>query len=141
MQVLTKGATSINVGQIQATADTDATVTAMIIAGQGQTHMCIYGIPSTQKLYISRYFASAIKDAAGTSVEIDVVVNPEPDVELLNFRTQHIIGIDEDGSTYAEHVFGSPIKVTGPAIVKIQCDASANNSLVSGGFDAYVVDN
>ena len=45
MRVLTKGATSVNVGVLTATAQSNNTITAQINAGQGQTQMAILAYP------------------------------------------------------------------------------------------------
>ncbi len=142
MKVLTKGATNVNVGIITATPDTDPSVTAHILAGQGQTQMAIYGIPSTQTGYITSYYASAVKASASLSVSVDLLYNPEPDTELTNFRVIHTIGIATEGSSYLRHEHGKvPQAVAGPCILKIRANSSANDTTVAAGFDAYVVDN
>lgn len=140
MRVLTKGATSVNVGAITATAQTDGTVTAQIYAGQGQTQMAIYGIPSTQAAYMKVFWAGLNKATAG-SVDIILLENPEPDDELLNFLTKHTFGIHSTGKSYVPHPFDPYFKIPGPAIIKVQGDGSVANMDVSAGFDLIVKDN
>lgn len=141
LQVLTNGATSENVGVITATADTDATVTAQINANKGQTEMAIYGIPSTRVGYVTGYYASVIKAAAALNAEIDLVFNQEPDVVLTNFIVKHDFGLETTGSSYAEQIFRPYLKLAGPGILKLEVNASAANTTVSGGFDLILVDN
>ncbi len=141
MRVLTKGATSVNVGVITATADVDATVTAQINAGIGQTRMAIYGIPSSQKAYMPSYYASVIKNAASVRIMIDLMYNPEPDAELTNFLNAHTFGLDSDGSGDIQHRFTPYREFVGPTILKVRGNSSANDSDVSAGFDLILVDN
>lgn len=140
IKVLTKGATNINVGVITATAQTDATVTAQINAGEGQTQMAIYGVPSNQKLYMNHIYAAVNRSTSG-SVDIRLYQNPEPDVELLNFATKNTIAINSQGTTEAVHPFEPPKAFVGPCIIKITGVGTANNMDVSAGFDGYLVDN
>ena len=141
MKVLTKGGTNVNVGVITATADTNGTVTAQINAGQGQTQMAIYGIPSTQTAFICNYYASAIKNAAAVRVAVALLVNPEPDAELTKFLVKHTNGLDSTGTSYINHPFNPFFAVAGPAIIKVQVNASAADTDVSGGFDLVLVTN
>lgn len=140
MQVLTKGSSGPNVGTITATADTDSTVTAQIEATNGQTLMCIFAIPSIQTAYIPSMQFSLIKNASAEA-EVRLVVNPEPDAELTGFIVKHIRGIQGAGTSYVESNFGAPIKIIGPAIVKLQADASSNNVNVSGSLSILIEDN
>lgn len=140
MKVLTKGATDINVGRITATAATDATVTAYIEPSQGQTEMAIYGVPSTQKAYMTMLYASINRANAG-SVDIELLVNPEPDTELTNFQVKTTLAIHSTGSTFMERIFSPYPCYAGPCIIKVAGSGSANNLDVSAGFDLYLVDN
>lgn len=141
MKVLTKGGTNVNVGTITATAATDSTVTAAILPGEGQTQMAIYGIPSTQKAYMTRYYGSAIQAAAACRGEVVLRVNPEPDAELTKFIVKHTNGWDTTATSYVLHDFAPYFKVDGPAIIKITALSSAADTDFSAGFDLILVDN
>ncbi len=142
MKVLTKGSTDVNVGKITAIADVDGTVTAQINAGQGQTQMVIYGFPSNQDVYMTMLCASFRGTAAATeSIDINVLFNPEPNVELTNFLTKHTMGLRSAGTSYVAHPFLPYKKFEGPGIIKIQANGSANNLNVSADFDLILVDN
>ena len=145
MKVLTKGATSSNVGTITATATTDGTITAKISPGLGQTGMSIFGIPSTQDMYIGRFYGNLNKAAgAGGStgyVDVELKVNPEPDVELLNFLTKHTFGLSLNGTSALTINYATYKIISGPAIIKIQTTSGTNNMDISAGWDAFVVDN
>ncbi len=139
MRVLTKGATSVNVGKITATAQTDGTITAEIFAGQGQTQMAIYGVPSTQAAYVVSFWAGINKATAG-DVDVFLLENPEPGNELLNFLNKHTFGVSSTGSSYVRHPFDPFFKVPGPAIIKMQGRGTPINMDVSAGFDLIVKD-
>ena len=141
MHVVTKGTNSVNVGNITATAVSPTTITAMVLAGQGQTQMAIYGIPSTQKLYISALYASANKTGPAGSVDITLLVNPEPNAEITQFLVKHTLGLITVGTSSDSADFYQPKRISGPAIIKVQGNASALNFDVSAGFNAYLVNN
>jgi len=142
MKVLTKGASGPNVGVITATATTDATVTAQINAGQGQTQMLIYGIPSVQTLYVSNIAISANK-AGGASGLIDCsfMFNPEPGGELTTYLTKDKYGLQTVGSSDLTIPYNPHRKFAGPGILKVQCDSGTNDMDVSGKFDGFLVTN
>jgi len=85
MKVLTSGATSINVGTISATAATDNTVTAVILPGDGQTEMAIYGVPSIQSFYLTRWSCAVAKNATAVFASFQLRVNENPNVQTTNF--------------------------------------------------------
>ena len=144
MHVITKGATNVNVGLITATATSPSatTITARIEIGKGQTQMAIFGIPSTQKFYMDRFYSNMNK-SGGAVGQVDVVLlyNPEPDVELTNFVSRHTFGLQKSGTTAFLIPFTTPKILPGPAIIKIQVSSNANDMDVSAGFDGEIVDN
>ncbi len=129
-----------NVGTISATAVSDATVTAAILPGEGQTQMAIYGISSLEKAYLKSYYAST--NLAGTSIRLDVSlkVNPIPGTSLINFLTKQTQNIRDTGTGYFRHVFDPPMEIDGPAIIKMQCVSSVADSDGSAGFDLILID-
>lgn len=142
LEVLTKGATNVNVGTITATADTDGTITAQMQPGKGVTQMAIYGIPSVQTAFMTNYYASFAKSAgAAGAVDISLLFNPEPDSELTNFVVKHTQSIQSTGTSHFRHVFNPFNVFPGPAILKIQGDGSANDLTVDAGFDLILCTN
>lgn len=142
MEVLTKGATSVNVGTITATAATDSTVTAQINPGYGKTLMAIYGIPTGKTAYITQYFGNIHNHATpGTAYVADLYlkINKEPDTQLTNFINFEHIGITSDGSNFTRRLANSPIVVAGPAIIKLSMIGSAADGDCSGGIDLILI--
>jgi len=138
MKVLTSGATSINVGRIDAIAATDGTTTAVILAGYGQTTQAILGIPSTQNLYLENYYFS-LHDTANTKIDCFFLANENPDVQTTNFITKHHFGCVGDGSSSFDYKFEIPYKIEGPAIVKLQAFGSLADLDASATFDGYLI--
>jgi hypothetical protein len=142
MFVVSKGATNVNVGTITATATGDATVTAKIRPGQGQTQMAVYGIPSTQTAYLGRLYGNVNKagGAAGL-IDVSLRVNPEPQNELLNFLVKHTFGLQTVGTSALTINYYTPKTIAGPAIIKVQALSGTDNMDLSAGFDMVLVDN
>lgn len=142
MKVLTSGATSINVGNITATAATDSTVTAVILAGDGQTEMAIYGVPSVQSFYLTRWGVGIDKSSGGAaSCDFQMRVNENPNVQTTNFIRKDDMSVQSTGSQSFERNYHNPVKFSGPCIIKVQGIASANDTDAKSGFDGYLVTN
>lgn len=143
MKVLTAGTTSINVGTITATAATDATITAVIIPGEGQTSMAIYGVPSTQKFYMTSFTASINDSTATVRVDMSLRVNESPDVSPLNVRfiDNGEYMLQNSGSSFIQKTFNPYQEFVGPCIIKMQGVASTADVDTFAGFDGYLVDN
>lgn len=141
MKVLTSGATSINVGTISATAATDNTVTAVILAGDGQTEMAIYGVPSTQTFYLKRWGASIGKGNTTISANFKLLVNENASTQTTNFIRKDDINLVSTGTSGISRIYDIPPSFAGPCIVKVQGIASAADTDATSGFDAYIVTN
>ncbi len=143
MRVMTWGATSVNVGKITATAQTDGTVTARISDSPinfGQTQMAIYGVPSTQTAYVLSAYSDVLRNSGTTKVDNHLLVNPRPDAVLDHFITKDtFVSLNTVGHTQSPY----PAYKTfaGPCIIKMQADVSANNTDVSAGFNLILADN
>lgn len=146
MKMLTHGTSGPNVGTITATAATDGTVTAQIDPGTGQTEMAIYGVPSTQKAYMTSFDLNAHNTgnpASVIEVDFDMDVNEHPDVDetAAAFIIKANMGMIMSGSTVFTKHFEPPLEIAGPAIIKFQAIATLADTEAVAEFDLYLVDN
>lgn len=145
IKALTWGSGGVNAGDITATADTDSTITAAIIAGQNQTQMCIYGVPSTQKLRLTEAYGSLVKGTGVTQRadgELLMMVDPSTNASDNTAWTNKENFLLVEGNPPWRHEYNStPKKFDGPCIIKIQVTSNSNGTKVIGALDAFVVDN
>ncbi len=146
MKVLTHGNLGPNAGTITATAQTDGTVTAQIDPSTGQTEMAIYGIPSTQKAYMTSFDLNAHNTGNPSTVievDFDVLVNEQPDVDetAAGFLNKANMGMIMSGSTIFTKHYEPPLEIVGPAIIKIQAISTLADTEAVAEFDLYLVDN
>ena len=137
MEVLTSGATSRNAGIIKATAATDSTITAQIIALIGETHMAIYGVPTGYKLKMTNYYGAIIKATAALRMDFTLLNNPEP-ADQITYNTVNEYGLDNVGNTYFQHNFYPPREFIGPCIIKLQANSTVDGNDGIGGFQGLV---
>jgi len=137
----TTTAVGVNVGTITATAATDNTVTAVIIAGDGQTEMAIYGIPSGYTFYMKRWGVAVARAAQTTTADFELRVNENPNVQTLAYLRKDDMSIVTSGSSGRERVYDIPPSFSGPCIIKVQATASAADTDGKSGFDGYIVAN
>lgn len=136
----TFGSGGTNAGIITATAQTDATVTAAILAGNGQTEMAIYGVPSTQKLLITNITAGILKSTGATARgDGRLVVKENASSSDSGFVVKSLYTVAGDNSYFGP--ITPPLLVTGPCIVKLQVTSTVDGSDAVGEFDAYLVNN
>ncbi len=141
MEALTFGALGTNDDIISATAVTDATVTAEISAGAGQTEMAIFAVPKGQSVQLLSYYLGWSRSGqAANSADTSLLVNLRPDQSDGGYVVKHHLGLFGSGNTYLRHDFRPYFVVEGPAIIKVQVeDVSASNTDLSAGFDGIVV--
>lgn len=142
MHGVTSGTSGPNAGIIAARALTDETISAQINASEGQTQMAHYCFPSIQTLYMTKYYASFNKSGGATgTVDITLLVNPEPDSEPSNWLTKHTQAVISSGTSLFSHPFEPYFKMPGPGCAKVQGNSSAADIDGSAGFGAILVDN
>jgi len=136
------GALGVNDGDITATAQTDATVTAKILAGKGQTLMAIVAIATAVKFLLYDYYYSIGRPAvpAAASGDAYLYVKEEADQPDSTWRTRHVLTGSTEGGLPTQKDFKVPITIQGPAIVRLRTtNFTEDNSIVPGGFDGYTV--
>lgn len=133
MECLTFGSGEANAGTITATAVSDATVTAEIAIGIGQTQMAIFGVPSNMTAYVVDWWLNMNKGGgAVVSADCDLLVNARPDQADGGYVSKHHLGTD----SHVAHPFTPYLKIAGPAILAVRvATVSGNGADVSAGFD------
>jgi hypothetical protein len=137
MIVRSAGTLNTNDGNITATAQTDATVTAQITAGNAQTLMAIYQIPSDKTGYITSWYSSMNRNVTTGSADIRLLVKPPTEV----YQVKRVRGLVGAGNSAFDHKFDFPLPVTASSIVKIDAGVSADNTDISAGFAVLLEDN
>jgi hypothetical protein len=140
---LTWGSNLANVGNITATAVTDNTVTAQVSIGKNQTLMAVYGVPSTQVLYITRWYMAMNRNTSQTAAaDLELQASLDPETANDGFLVKRHISMFSSGDSYIDDEFLPYLKIAGPAIIKIRCtEVSVSGTDVSAGFDGIVIDN
>lgn len=140
IKVLTSGASGPNVGYIDATAASDSTITAIVLPGEGQTQMAVYGIGASCA-YLTSFYASVLR-ASNKSVAANVALLWTPDVsnQTAVWQVKHTLGLYDPGSTNIQHYYNPYSKFTGPGILKLEVTTDQDDADVSGGFDLILED-
>jgi len=131
-----------NTGTITATAVTDATVTAQIQPGAGQTLMAIYTVPNAKTAYMTQYYCSMEKGTpANASCNVTLLVREAADVATSLFVTKHTQGMLDAGNSHIGHPFNPYFKIPEKSDIKMSGFASANDLDITAGFDLILEDN
>lgn len=143
MEVISTGSAIFtpNLGTITATAVTDATITARVGIGKGQTMMAIYGIPSSQVAYMTAWSASLARSSP-QGAEAGVIIRKSTDIENnpQTFTFKHTGAIKTDGTTSYPHPFKPYKRFDGPCIIKMSFTAKDNDTHGDASFDLILVD-
>jgi hypothetical protein len=140
MKCVYTAAKTTNAGTIIATAETDNTITAVILPGDGQTEMAIYGVPSTKTALLHRWMCSIDKaQAQPVSVDFQLRVNENPNIQTIGFLRKEDMSLQSDGTNSENRTYSIPLKFAGPCIIKVQGIASAADVDAKSGFDLELV--
>lgn len=137
MFVLTAGSEGRNLGNIDATADVDGTVTARITIDNNQTAMAIYQIPADRTGYLFASYASLHK-AGGGATFADTALMVMEFGGVWHLRDSLEVGTD--GSSYIRHEYAAPVRIEGKAYIKLMGNPSKDAQDMSGGFDLLLID-
>ncbi len=141
MHGVTWGALGQNQGNITATATTDGTITAAILALQNQTQMIIYGIAAGQILAVSFMQAQIVK-GTGTSQRADGEIlwmtDPATNAADNTAWTNKENFLLVEGQ-YWSRPYPNPKTFTGPGILKIRVVTNSNGTKTIAAFDAKVI--
>lgn len=137
MQVLTAGSVGHNLGNIDATADTDTTVTARITINNNQTKMAIYQIPLLKTGYVFSTYAS-IHKVGGVATFADTALMIQDFGGV--WREQDTMEVSVEGSSTVERDYYTPLVVDAKSYIKMVADPSKDAQDVSAGFDLILVD-
>ena len=88
-------------------------------------------------------YYGAFNKAGGTAVYVymQLVVNPEPQDEPVNFLIKSTLGLQSNGTSFVDRFFDPYFAISGPAIIKVQGLGSSDDLDASAGFDLILVDN
>jgi len=139
MKCLTFGSGQQNAGIITATAATDATVTAAIQAGEGQTLMAIYGVPHEQELRIYQAYAEITRKTGTPEADIRLFLMENADQADAGWVSKDLGEMAVTESYLRNFMF--PKRYAGPCIVKMQVTTNTNNTVCYAGFSATVATN
>lgn len=140
LEVLAYGATGVNVGIIKVTADTDTSISQTMIALTGVSQSTVYGIPSTQTLYLQSFWASTTRDGKAAGVDVELLVNDTVATFLDGYIVHDMIGVAGTGLSYVNHPLHS-LAIPGPALIKLRVNSDAADLIVTGGFVGYLKTN
>ena len=124
-----------NIGAISATNDVGDTM-AQISATFGQTLMAIYTVKAGCTAFMTQYYVSSDRVAAGASIDVNLFVRPFGEV----FQVKNHQGLMTDGSSHLVHPFRPYFKISEKSDIKIEVTSSKDDSDVAAGFDLVLVE-
>ena len=138
MRVMTAGASETNEGVITATAKTDATVTAQINVGNGQTNMAIYTIPAGKTGYLVHWYCGLLR-ASGTAAlaaDLDIFRRGASGA----WRSTQPQGIQNTGHNHWHFHYTFPLTLPAQSDIEIRATPTAPAD-ITAGFTILLLDN
>ncbi len=136
LEVLTAGASAVNIGNVVATSNTTSVVSGRITARFNHTLMAVFTVPADKTGYIFDYYGS-IGRTGNVSLDVQIRVRPQGQV----FSPRNIFGLNATGTSHQTHVFTIPLMVEEKSDVVLTALASGVGIEVFGGFDMLMRNN
>lgn len=137
LRVTAVGATGVNIGTITATAQTDLTITAVILPTDSKSLMAIYKVPSDKTAYMSNLNTSFIrKGTSGYAIASLLVKLPGQ-----GWVAEHPAGLQVAGNSSNNQDFDPYIQYASGTLLKVQSAVDDKNCILFAGFQLYLVDN
>ena len=132
--VTTAGTSAVNVGTLTVRIAGGGTTLLVVGAGNGQTLMAVYTIPTGYTGYMMKYYVSA--NAGATAPQIDLKLYTRSATGIINLKHQQAL----NGGSFA-HEFGAPFRIPEKNDIYLNATTSVNNTDVCGGFDLVIMKN
>lgn len=131
------GASTEVAGNIDATAQTDGTVTWLILNGNNQTLMAIYTVPINKTGYIVNWWSSLSKDVAAAVAHVHLRAGT-----LNGFKySVQPRAINTNGNSSLNYPYITPRPIPPGSDIWVEANSNANLVGVSAGFEIMLVDN
>lgn len=139
------GSGETNVGDITITAADDATTSAYVLAGAGQTEMAIYTVPANKTGYLIGAGGSLLRIEGGSgniaNATVRLEARTDPDLPGAGWRSAWVGGLSLEGtSTFS--AMRIPYGVLPPKTdIRVHVlSVSVNNVVATAWFDVILVD-
>lgn len=141
--VLTSGSGQTNAGDISITAQTDSSISAQILTGEGQTLMAVYSVPASKAAYLVSSYVTMNRSGGGSgNMVASLCQRTGIDTATPSVRVRHRISFEEAGTSSQQEDFAPRKKFDGPCDVwwRIDSVAGSGTTKVYGGFNMILVD-
>jgi hypothetical protein len=135
IETLTVGSNGSAVGNITATAATDSTVSARILAGNNQSFNAVYTVPNNKTAFLLSMSCS-LPNATSLSGMATLLSKT---AALAGWVTRHIMGVTAAGVPDNVRQFGGTVVFPETSDVKIRVATSGSNADVVAGLQLLVL--
>lgn len=135
MVALAVGSAGAAVGNITATAATDSTVSAKIIAGKCESQNAYYTVPLSKTAFILSVYAGLPTATVTTTAVLDMLVREYG----KGWVTRFLFGANVDGNPQNGHAFDAPIVAPAKSDIRLRANTSADNADIVAGMQMLVV--
>ncbi len=141
MKIRSTGTAGVNLGDIDAIAAVDLTLTARVSALANQTSMAIFQCPGDSTCFIWNAYSALHKIGGATNLADASLMIADPPTDPIVWRRQDTVGVATDGSTYIPREYKFPIVILPTGCVKMVAAPMKDAQDISAGFSILLVKN